>query len=145
MKALKPNIDEDKLWAQSFPNYYPSAITEGVFIMPETPILMQQLIFGAAGVTQEERAIMRLDLAMSSLWPEVKELFFVDFFPHRLAAATDLLRAADFGEGPDSKRNALAKELVAALDHVEQVYAQTASNQEKVLKAAEDTAPNTEE
>ena len=59
------------------------------------------------------------------------------FFPHRLAAATDLLRAADFGEGDDLRINKLARELAAALDAVERVMAEE-REREHYLEAAED-------
>lgn len=67
----------------------------------------------------------------------VQDLFIVDFFPHRLAAATDLLRAADFGEGDDVRVNKLARELAAALDAVELVMAEE-QEKEQSLRAAEE-------
>ena len=78
-----------------------------------------------------------MDLARACLWPHVKELFDVDFFPHRLAAATDLLRAVDFGENADEKVVALAAELTSALDISEQVA--SGNMKETYYKSAEES------
>ena len=126
MKELDPRIDENMLWQAAFPRFYERATHDGVFIMPH-----------GDGATAEERAISRLDMTMVCLWPYVQDLFIVDFFPHRLAAATDLLRAADFGEGDDVRVNKLARELAAALDAVELVMAEE-QEKEQSLRAAEE-------
>ena len=121
MKELDPRIDENMLWQAAFPRFYEHATHDGVFIMPQLDDFLAFLQQHGDGATAEERAISRLDMTMVCLWPYVQDLFIVDFFPHRLAAATDLLRAADFGEGDDVRVNKLARELAAALDAVELV------------------------
>ena len=137
MKALDPRIDENKLWQMTFPCFYQHAAKEGVYVMPQLNDLLLQLQLDGGGCSAEERAFNRLDLAMACLWPLVKDLFCVDFFPHRLAAATDMLRAADFGEGNNSQVNALAHELAEALNAVETLLSAD-SDDEQALMAAED-------
>ncbi len=137
MTQFNSNIDENQLWQQAFPYFFPYACAEGVYIIPVTSQLMQQIMYSGGGSTKTERAISRLDLAISSLWQKIDYLFSVDFFPHRLAAATDLLRAADFGEGPDTQINALAIEVAQAVDNVERVLEMSSFHSEAVLRAAE--------
>ena len=137
MKELDPRIDENMLWQAAFPRFYEHATHDGVFIMPQLDDFFAFLQQHGGGATAEERAISRLDMTMVCLWPYVQDLFIVDFFPHRLAAATDLLRAADFGEGDDVRVNKLARELAAALDAVELVMAEE-QEKEQSLRAAEE-------
>ena len=137
MKELDPRIDENRLWQAAFPCFYERATRDGVYIIPQEDDFLAFLQEHGSGATAEDRAISRLDMAMVCLWPYLQELFLVDFFPHRLAAATDLLRAADFGEGDDLRINKLARELAAALDAVERVMAEE-GEREHYLEAAED-------
>ena len=137
MKDIAPQIDENRLWQMAFPCFYQRASQEGVYIMPQLDELLLTLRENGGGATAEERALSRLDMALVCLWPYLEDLFVVDFFPHRLAAATDLLRAADFGEGDDQRLNQLARELAAALDAVERVLA-AQGEEEQSLQAAED-------
>ena len=61
-------------------------------------------------------------------------MFNTDLFTHRLTAATELLRAAQFGEGEQPE--ALGAEIAAALDALE--YLLAAERPEGSLQAAED-------
>ena len=134
MKELMMNIDENKLWEYCFPYAYKQSCSQGVYVVSNTENLLEQVVH--AEDNDEEQAVLRLDMAIACIWPHVEELFCVDFFPHRLAAATDLLRAVDFGEGKDKQLNALGEELASALDNLEVVLAKDES--ESYLKAAEE-------
>lgn len=123
MKQMNVNLDENKLWQICFPNLYARVGQESSYIITGQEELIKQLQANGGGATALERAFSRLDLAIACLWPYVEALFCADFFPHRLAAATDLLRAVDFGEVDDPRTGALARELAAALDDLENLLA----------------------
>lgn len=137
MKEIDPRIDENKLWEKAFPYFYRQSVREGIYIIPRENEFIAHLEQYGDGDTPAERAISRLDMAILCLWPHLQELFVVDFFPHRLAAATDLLRAAEFGESGDQRVNLIAGQLAQALDDVERLLAGEAER-ESYLKAAED-------
>lgn len=135
MKELMMNMDENKLWEYCLPNTYKQCSSQGVYIVSTQDVLLERVM--QAEVSDEEQASLRLDMAIACLWPHVEGLFCVDFFPHRLAAATDLLRAIDFGEGKNKQLNDLAAELAAALDNLEVVLSKDEG--ENHLQAAEDS------
>ena len=123
MKEMDLNLDENQLWQICFPNLYRQSGKEGSYIIPDLDEQIKKLKDNGGGYTALERAFSRLELAVSSIWPYVESLFCLDFFPHRLVAATDLLRAVDFGEVEDMRMAALARELAMALDDVENLLA----------------------
>ena len=123
MKELQPNIDENKLWRMCFPYCFAEAQREGVYVVISPEAAERKLKDSGGGRSPLERAVSRLDMAIAYLWPHVSDLFLVDFFPHRLAAATDILRAVDFGEGQEPTVGLLAKELAESLDALEQTLA----------------------
>jgi hypothetical protein len=129
---------EKTLWQQSYPSFFDYAVRGGIFIIPDLQQLMKQIAVSGVGDNEIDRALLRLDLSMSILWPKVKDLFVADFFPHRLAAATDLLHAVDFVEEPDKQINELAIELAASLDNIEDILERHHYQEEAVLKAAEE-------
>jgi len=128
MIDLKPGMDEDQVWKLCFPNIYRKCRYEGVYVIKSEEELALAAKEHSASRTDVDRCLSRLDAAITYLWPAVSDLFAVDFFPHRLAAATDLLRAVDFGEEQSPRVQLLAKELSDAVTALE-----------KTLKAA---APN---
>lgn len=113
------NLDENRLWQLCFPNMLNWCKNQGVYVMPTEQVLFNALKMGSRPANKEDEAAIRLELAMVSLWPLVQDVFVCDFFPHMLAAATDLLRAADFGENVSDQQADLASELAAALDSLE--------------------------
>lgn len=135
MKELHPNIDENKLWQICFPYIHSYVAQEGSYIMV-SPEQVLSTMEGDDVSTPVKRALFRLNMAMACLWPYVENLFSIDFFPHRLAAATDLLRAAEFGEGGDKLLVALPGELAEALDELEKQLGSDES--ERIYRAAED-------
>lgn len=126
MKQSDVNRDKNKLWQICFPHLYDRVGRESPYIIPAEAELIKQLNANGGGATDLERAFCRLDLTIACLWPYVEILFGGDVFPHRLAAATDLLRAVDLGEGEDTRRSALARELAASLDDLETLLADLA-------------------
>jgi hypothetical protein len=136
MKFEERSPSENKLWELCAPQLYEQSAREGSYIMPSEEKLLQRIRENGGGSTILERAYSRLDMALACLWPQVKYLFNADFFPHRLAAATELLRAAQFGEGEKAQLEALGMELAAALDALE--YLLSAGQPESFIQAAED-------
>jgi hypothetical protein len=135
MIDLKANIDENVLWQYCFPCFYGQCCRQGAYIIKSTEELINRL--GEVEDNAEAQALARLDMAMACLWPYVKDLFCVDFFPHQLAAATDLLRAIQFGEQENAAISALGAELSEALDNVENILSHRVG--ESHLKAAEES------
>lgn len=118
------NLDEQALWTTCFPHFAPVSMKKGVYIMPKEADLLQELQQGKRNLyDKREAAVARLELACAALWPSVADLFVCDFFPHLLAAATDILRATDFGEGATPGVAAQVQELVYALNGCEKVFA----------------------
>ena len=125
MRDLPPAADENLLWRISFPYMYDHCSSSGIYIITAPEEMMQNIV-SAAVTDPVQIAMNRLDMAMGYLWPYVSHLFLVDFFPHRLAAATDILRAVDFGQSDEIKEvhvMALIGELVDALNNAEAVLA----------------------
>lgn len=137
MKDLNPSVDENRLWQICFPYTFAACNNEGVYIVCSPEEMLKRIELMNNIRTAVDKATARLDMAICYLWPYVADLFVVDFFPHRLAAATDLLRAVDFGEGKDLTVAALARELAGALDNLEKTYA--AESNEAGLAAAEES------
>ena len=124
------SIDENKLWKICFPNLYRMVQDEGTYIIRSEEELDTCLRLVGPGRSRVDRAISRLDVAITYMWPYVSDLFIVDFFPHRLAAATEIWRAADFGRGKELRVAALAKELSLALDSLERILAEENGTEE---------------
>lgn len=137
MKAEEVSASENKLWELCFPHLYEQSLREGSYIMLSEETLLQRIKEDGGGCTILVRAYSRVDMALACLWPQVKYLFNADFFPHRLAAATELMRAAQFGEGEKARLEALGMELAAALDALE--YLLSAEQTESFVQAAEDS------
>lgn len=137
MKQLDVNQDKNKHWQSCYPNLYNRVSRESPYIIPAEAELIRQLNANGGGATDLERAFCRLDLTIACLWPHVEILFGGDVFPHRLAAATDFLEAVDLSEGEDTRRSALAQELVASLDHLETLLADLADTDGDNLTSGE--------
>ncbi|MBR5428909.1 MAG: hypothetical protein IK116_00110 [Firmicutes bacterium] len=119
MKQISNNIDENKLWRLAFPHFLPRSEAKGFFVLASEEVTRQRYQGQPLSDLPLERAQLRLELACAALWPDVKELFLCDFFPHLLAAATDILRAVDFGEGSPAEQAPKVQELVDALNECE--------------------------
>lgn len=126
---------ENKLWELCFPHLYEQSVREGSYILLNEEILLKRMTENGGGRTVLERAFSRLDMALACLWPQVSYLFSTDLFTHRLAAATELLHAARFGEGDPAKLEALGTEIAAALDALEYLLAE--ERPENSVQAAE--------
>ena len=113
------NLDEQQLWNICFPHFAPYAQKRGAYMIRNQKSVLRELQAGLGLENACNEAVVRLELACGSLWPEVSELFLCDFFPHVLAAATDILRAVDFGENAPPEQAALIQELVDALNNCE--------------------------
>lgn len=123
MKEISKNIDENKLWRLCFPHFLPRAEAAGVFVMASSEVARRRYQDQPLSDLPLEKARLRLELACADLWDSVKELFLCDFFPHLLAAATDILRAVDFGDEAVGDQAAKIKELVDALNECELICA----------------------
>ncbi|MBQ3287425.1 MAG: hypothetical protein IJH45_05675 [Firmicutes bacterium] len=123
MKEISNNIDENKLWRLCFPHFLPRAEAAGVFVMASAEVARKRYQDQPLSDLPLEKAELRLELACAALWDSVKDLFLCDFFPHLLAAATDILRAVDFGDEAEGDRAAQIKELVDALNECELICA----------------------
>ncbi|NLF79980.1 MAG: hypothetical protein GX572_02175 [Clostridia bacterium] len=135
---LESALNENKLWGLCFPHLYEQSIREGSYIIHCEETLLKAITENGGGKTMLERAFSRLDMSMACLWPQVSYLFSTDLFQHRLAAATDLLRAAQFGDSEQELLVALGAEIAAALDALE--YLLAGEQAESSLRAAEDPA-----
>ena len=98
MKQLPDNVDENKLWKVCFPHFLPRSQARGVYVIASEEVTRGRYRDLPLDRLPLERAVLRLELACCALWPAVSDLFLCDFFPHLLAAATDILRAVDFGD-----------------------------------------------
>lgn len=123
MKEIGNNIDENKLWRLCFPHFLPRAEAAGVFVMASAEVARKRYQDQPLSDLPLEKAELRLELACAALWDSVKDLFLCDFFPHLLAAATDILRAVDFGDEASGEQSARIKELVDALNECELICA----------------------
>ena len=119
MKQIGNNIDENKLWRLCFPHFLPRSQARGVYVISSEEVARQRYQGDPLANLPLEKASLRLELACAALWPYVQDLFLCDFFPHLLAAATDILRAVDFGEGAEEDKAPLIKELTDALNECE--------------------------
>jgi len=139
MGKLEEFLDknENKLWQTAFPNCWMLGQQEGVYEAPDLRELLSALQNGMTLTGEENRALIRLDLAIACLWQHVHEEFPINLFPHRLAAATDLLRAVNFGEGQSEEITKIAAELMQALDQLEQVLAPMFAEKAELPAAAE--------
>ena len=122
-------LDEQSLWSACFPGLFRYYQKNGLYTMRTAEEVTQELPDLLGDPTAE--ALARLELACITLWPQVEHLFVCDLFPHLLAAATDVLRAVDFGEHAPAAQAALIAELVDALNAAE------AAVQAALQKAAE--------
>lgn len=123
MKQINENIDENKLWRLCFPHFLPRSEAQGVFVMAPEEVARERYRGLPLSALPLEKATLRLELACAALWPTVSDLFVCDFFPHLLAAATDLLRAVDFGEEAEPEQAARIQELTDALNECELICA----------------------
>lgn len=123
MKEINNNIDENKLWRLCFPHFLPRAEAAGVFVVASSEVARKRYQDQPLSDLPLEKAQLRLELACAALWDGVKDLFLCDFFPHLLAAATDILRAVDFGDEAAGERAVQIKELVDALNECELICA----------------------
>ena len=128
------NLEEQQLWNTCFPHFAPYAQKRGAYIIRPQETILKELQAGMGLEDPCMQAAVRLELACSGLWPQVSDLFLCDFFPHLLAASTDILRAVGFGEEAPPERAALVQELVDALNNCETVLATADS---AVAKASE--------
>lgn len=118
----RDSLDVTQVWRICFPAAYAYAARLGVFVMLGTTPLLRLLRQGDMRYEQmADSAVLRLELAISALWPYVEHLFAVDFFPHLLAAATEILRAADFCLEDSPLIALLAEEVAAAVRNLETV------------------------
>lgn len=116
-------LTKDAMWQGSFPHLYALCRKQSSYTIPNRERLTRSLQSGLMLVGERSNAVLRLDMAIACLWPQISYLFVSDTFPHRLAAATDILRAVSFGEGQAEQVRELANELVAALDALERLLA----------------------
>lgn len=123
MRELKNNIDENKLWRLCFPHFLPRSQAAGVYVVSSEEVARRRYQDQPLSDLPVEKAQLRLELACAALWPAVADLFLCDFFPHLLAAATDILRAVDFGDQAQGDQAARVQELVDALNECELVCA----------------------
>lgn len=138
---------EDAIWLASFPQTYRLGQKQGSYTIPDKDMMVRALQSGLMLVGERNNAILRLDMAIACLWPQVRHLFLSNTFPHRLAAATSVLRHMNFGEGqPEETRN-LAVELSQALDALEQILQKldTAARAAEAARQASEPAPEDEE
>ena len=109
MKEIK-NIDEVSLWHTCFPNFTPVSEALGVYTMRSEKDMLKRIGY-IRGMDEKLKALLTLEMSCAVLWPYVEDLFCCDFFPHILAAATDILRATDFGESALITQKYLVQEL----------------------------------
>lgn len=115
--------DEIALWEACFPCTLNYCRIRGVYSPRSERALLSEMLRGTGLGFAPNEAVMRLEMACTQLWVRLDELFACDVFPHLLACATDLLRAADFGEDDDGLLAELAKELALALVALEYALA----------------------
>ena len=123
MRKINSNIDENKLWRLCFPHFLPRSEAQGVYVIAPEEVTRQRYQEAPFSELPLEKAQLRLELACGALWGAVEQLFVCDFFPHLLAAATDILRAVDFGDEADADLAPRIRELVDALNECELICA----------------------
>ena len=123
MKEINANIDENKLWKLCFPHFFIRSVSRGFYVISTEEAARRRYQDGPLSDLPLEKAELRLELACIALWPQVEQLFLCDFFPHLLAAATDILRAVDFGEDAPADQAERVQELVDALNECELICA----------------------
>jgi hypothetical protein len=120
------NLGEQQVWQMYFPAALADTAARGIFVVPDPLLLLQTLQQGDMPYEIEAvSARFRLELSCVYLWPYVKDLFDVDYFPHLLAAATGILRASEFCDTDNPIQQRLAGELVAAMNNLEAALSDT--------------------
>lgn len=125
---MTANLTEDAIWQASFPYFFAFARQQGAYDIPDRDMMLRALQSGFALTGARSNAVLRLDMAIASLWPHIVNKFASPHFQHRLAAATDILRAVDFGDDQPAVIAELARELTDALEALEQVLARLAKD-----------------
>jgi|GEM_PF-5493857 len=137
---MERNITEDAIWQASFPQLYALGQRQGAYAIPDKEMMVRALQSGFMLIGERNNAILRLDMAIACLWPRVRHLFKADLFPHRLAAATDMLRVLNFGEDRTGEVQKLVSVLSQALDDLERLLQrlnEAGRAEEAALPAAE--------
>jgi len=137
------NLTEDAIWQASFPHLYALGQRQGSYTIPDKELMIKALQSGFMLIGEKNNAILRLDMVIACLWPQVCHLFAGDVFPHRLAAATDILRMLNFGEGKPEEVQKLVSELSHALDGLEQLLQRqdAADRAEEAVRMAAEPGP----
>ena len=118
---MERNMTEDAICQASIPHIYALGQQQGSYTVPDKEMMVRALQSGFMLIGERNNSILRLDMAIACLWPQVRHLFASDTFAHRLAAATHILRVLNFGDGQPEEVRGLAAELSQALDNLEQV------------------------
>ena len=124
---MERNIKDDAIWQASFPHLYALGQKQGCYTIPDKEMMVRALQSGFMLIGEKNNAILRLDMAIACLWPQVRHLFGGDVFPHRLAAATDILRVLNFGEEQPEAVQKLVSELSHSLDDLEHLLQRLAT------------------
>ena len=112
-------MNYDQILQASFPCVYRICAAQGAYTIPDREMMVRALQSGFCLTGARYNGILRVDMAVASLWPYAAAQFPSDHFPHRLAAAVQLLQALHFGENQPPPVAELAQELSAALDDLE--------------------------
>lgn len=110
---MSTNYYEGLLWQTTFPRCCRFCEEQGLYTMFDQDVLLKALEDGLLPQDPLGLAQLRLDLAIFSLWQTSGSTAPALVFPHRLAAAAAMLRAA----GPQPTE--LSLELNAALSALE--------------------------
>ncbi|MDO4733457.1 MAG: thiamine diphosphokinase, partial [Bacillota bacterium] len=116
--------DEERLKSM-YPNIFRNGDKQSYYFIPDRQSLLRAIEGGFMLEDEQSSALLRLDMAISSLWPHLEFLFNQSVFSSRLFAAVELKIAAKYADDEDAVLvEQLAKELDAALDALEFFFAQ---------------------
>ena len=96
---------------------------QGAYVLPALDDLLQEVQCGARPVDTLDESLVRIEVALSSLWPEIEDYFFDNVFAGFMECCMSMMRAADIerrGKSPSGRMlGQLIEELAQTLMDLE--------------------------
>lgn len=95
----------------------------GAYVLPALDDLLQDVQCGARPADTLDESLVRIEVALSSLWPEIEDYFFDNVFAGFMECCMSMMRAADIerrGKSPSGRMlGQLIEELAQTLMDLE--------------------------